>query len=231
MAMFAPKPGCPLCGIVASALPTPSNSWRAPAFSSDPSNSTNPELLWKDQDFTVYRERSQPVSSKGHIIIAFKLLAALDAPSELPNTQSSSSPIHEGNPGFRVGFITPPFKDNKIPVTDHLHAHAYIEPSDLMGWWRGLAYGSLAWYAIDDLIAEIRETVSNNRVKSGYGNRQNAPIDKVPLAGARSGTADGVETSEPGLPRTERDLEDGESPSQTPTSAQAMLVSQHPLRT
>ncbi|KAJ3882346.1 hypothetical protein F5051DRAFT_41746 [Lentinula edodes] len=275
MAMFAPKPGCPLCGIVASALPTPSNSWRAPAFSSGPSNSTNPELLWKDQDFTVYRERSQPVSSKGHIIIAFKfvvaylplfilsrpfvslhvpslydlsstdlpllvnirnlatrLLAALDAPSELANTQSSpSSPIHERNPRFRIGFITPPFKDNKIPVTDHLHAHAYIEPSDLMGWWRGLAYGSLAWYAIDDLIAEIRETVSNNRVKSGYGNRQNAPIDKVPLAGARSGTADGVETSEPGLPRTERDLEDGESPAQTPTSAQAMLVSQHPLRT
>ncbi|KAJ4489584.1 hypothetical protein C8J55DRAFT_470317 [Lentinula edodes] len=258
MAMFAPKPGCPLCGIVASALPTPSNTWRAPAFSSDPSNSTNPELLWKDQDFTVYRERSQPVSSKGHIIIAFnlhvpslydlsstdlpllvnirnlatRLLAALDAPSELANTQSSpSSPIHERNPRFRIGFITPPFKDNKIPVTDHLHAHAYIEPSDLMGWWRGLAYGSLAWYAIDDLIAEIRETVSNNRVKSGYENRQNAPIDKVPLAGARSGTADGMETSEPGLPRTERDLEDGESPSQTPTSAQAMLVSHHPLRT
>ncbi|KAJ3783801.1 hypothetical protein GGU10DRAFT_359847 [Lentinula aff. detonsa] len=259
MAMFAPKPGCPICGIVASALPTPSNSWRAPALGNSTNDSTDPEVLWKDQDFTAYREKWKPVSSKGHIIIAFnlhvpslydlsstdlpllvnirnlatRLLTALDAssrsPTPTPNTQSfPSSPISlERNSHFRIGFITPPFKDNKIPVTDHLHAHAYIEPSDLMGWWRGLAYGSLAWYAIDDLIAEIRETVSNNRVKSGYENRQNAPIDKVPLAGARSGTAHGVETTEPGLPRPESNLEDGETPSRTPTSAQAMLTSYH----
>lgn len=60
------------------------------------------------------------------------------------------------HPSFRIGFITPPFRDSKIPVTDHLHAHAYIAPADLMGWWRGIAYGPLAWYAIDDLTAEIR---------------------------------------------------------------------------
>ena len=41
----------------------------------------------------------------------------------------------------------------------------------------------------------IRETTSNNRVKSGYQNRSSAPIDNVPSAGARSGTAAGVETS------------------------------------
>ena len=57
---------------------------------------------------------------------------------------------------FRIGFITPPFKDTKIPVTDHLHAHAYVEPADQLGWWRGVAFSSIAWYAIDDLIAEIR---------------------------------------------------------------------------
>jgi len=57
---------------------------------------------------------------------------------------------------FRIGFITPPFRDTKIPVTDHLHAHAYAEPADLMGWWRSVAYSPVAWYAIDDLIAEIR---------------------------------------------------------------------------
>lgn len=57
---------------------------------------------------------------------------------------------------FRIGFITPPFRDSKIPVTDHLHAHAYILPADLMGWWRSVGYGTMAWYAIDDLIAEIR---------------------------------------------------------------------------
>ncbi|KAG6897918.1 hypothetical protein C0992_009070 [Termitomyces sp. T32_za158] len=104
---------------------------------------------------------------------------------------------------FRIGFITPPFKDNKIPVTDHLHCHAYIAPPDLMGWWRGIAYGPLAWYPIDDLIAEIRESVSNNRVKSGYENRPRAPIDMVPSAGARSGTADGIDTSEPSITNDE----------------------------
>ena len=57
---------------------------------------------------------------------------------------------------FRIGFITPPFRDTKIPVTDHLHAHAYVEPADLMGWWRSVAYSPVSWYAIDDLIAEIR---------------------------------------------------------------------------
>jgi hypothetical protein len=96
-----------------------------------------------------------------------------------------------------------------------------------MGWWRGIAYGPLAWYSIEDLIAEIRsvayrislsfftlfrfsrESVSNNRVKSGYENRQRAPIDMVPHAGARAGTADGIETTEPGL-ASFNDLEDGQ---------------------
>lgn len=57
---------------------------------------------------------------------------------------------------LQIGFITPPFKDSKIPVTDHLHAHAYIGHADLLGWWRKVAYGPLSWYKIDDLIAEIR---------------------------------------------------------------------------
>jgi hypothetical protein len=143
---------------------------------------------------------------------------------------------------FRIGFITPPFKDNKIPVTDHLHAHAYIMPADLMGWWRGIAYGPLAWYAIDDLIAEIRsvppfstlspssetvtaglflfyfrESVSNNRVKSGYENRSKAPIDLVPSAGARSGTADGRETTEPGLVSQGESSEESQQSSQQPS--------------
>jgi hypothetical protein len=130
---------------------------------------------------------------------------------------------------FRIGFITPPFKDNKIPVTDHLHAHAYLAPADQLGWWRGVAYGPLAWYAIDDLIAEIRlafslrsmllfqlivyivrESVSNNRIKSGHENRVNAPIDMVPDAGARTGTANGDEysTSTLAIP----DVEDGLAP-------------------
>lgn len=81
-------------------------------------------------------------------------------PTQLPSlsvpvyTPISTSPADASK--FRIGFITPPFRDAKIPVTDHLHAHAYVEPSDLMGWWRSVAYSPIAWYAIDDLIAEIR---------------------------------------------------------------------------
>ncbi|KAG6837041.1 hypothetical protein H0H93_015904 [Arthromyces matolae] len=144
-------------------------------------------------------------------------------------TPVSSAPLdHEKL--FCIGFITPPFKDNKIPVTDHLHCHAYISPPDLMGWWRGIAYGPLAWYSIDDLIAEIRESVSNNRIKSGYENRRRAPIDMIPSAGARSGTADGIETSEPTLANTESELEDGEgaTPARllSPRTADALLTPQ-----
>ncbi|KAL1738735.1 hypothetical protein HDZ31DRAFT_50522, partial [Schizophyllum fasciatum] len=108
---------------------------------------------------------------------------------------------------LRIGFITPPFKDTKIPVTDHLHAHAYVEPADRLGWWRGVAFSSVAWYAIEDLIAEIRESVSNNRVKSGYQDRRSAPIDKVPAAGARQGTADGKDTTPRPVALPQEDIE------------------------
>ncbi len=76
--------------------------------------------------------------------------------SPVPSALSSDEHAFVFDPAIRVGFITPPFKDNKMPVTDHLHAHAYIAPNDLCGWWRSVAYGPLAWYAVDDLVAEIR---------------------------------------------------------------------------
>jgi hypothetical protein len=66
---------------------------------------------------------------------------------------------------MHVGFITPPFRDNKIPVTDHLHAHAYLGATDLAGWWRRSAYSSLGWYAIEDLIAEIRCVNDHNSLR------------------------------------------------------------------
>ncbi|KAF7339959.1 hypothetical protein MVEN_01913600 [Mycena venus] len=212
---------------------------RSPSF---PAGSTEPEFLWRDDNFTAYREKANPVSSKGHVIITFNLhvpsiytLSSTDLPllvnirnlatrllnNMLPptspvstTTPSTSAPLYRPNPNFRIGFITPPFWDGKIPVTDHLHAHAYITPADLTGWFRGIAYGPAAWYAIDDLIAEIRESVTNNRIKSGHENRARAPIDMVPDAGSRSGTADGIETSEPGL-NAEPDLENGQG---TPTA-------------
>lgn len=59
---FTPKPGCPLCGVVSSAR--------------DSSTSRSPhKVLYRDDNFTAYQETANPVSSKGHIIIAFKLVA------------------------------------------------------------------------------------------------------------------------------------------------------------
>ncbi|EPQ60970.1 hypothetical protein GLOTRDRAFT_102660 [Gloeophyllum trabeum ATCC 11539] len=236
---FPPKAGCPMCGIVASAAEALPNSPRSPVFQA---GSTQPEVLWRDDNFTCYREKANPVSSKGHIVIVFnlhvpslytlsssdlpllshvkllgkKLLSSLSTPASPayhPSVGSSSTPLQTDQSAFRIGFITSPFKDNKIPVTDHLHAHAYIAPADLAGWWRGIAYSSVAWYAIDDLIAEIREETSNNRVRSGQNNR---PIDTVPDAGARKGTADGRELTDAGL--AVADPEAGHLPL-TPTSA------------
>ena len=94
---------------------------------------------------------------------ATQLLSSLllvDSPLLSP---SSAGPLHPAQPqprarpsNFRIGFITPPFRDSRIPVTDHLHAHAFIAPADRLGWFRGVAYSAVAWYDIDDLIAEIR---------------------------------------------------------------------------
>lgn len=69
MASFAPKAGCPMCSIVATASHTTPNSPRSPRF---PPGSTQAEVLWRDDNLTAYREKANPVSSKGHIIIAFK---------------------------------------------------------------------------------------------------------------------------------------------------------------
>ncbi|KAG2149728.1 hypothetical protein BD769DRAFT_1408002 [Suillus cothurnatus] len=216
---FAPKPGCPMCGIVATAVVHhPSQSPRSPNC---PDAATEPEILWKDENFTAYREKTYPVSSTGHIIIAFNDLPLLvnvkNLGRRLLSASAPSVSLQQTESQFRIGFITPPFKDNKIPITDHLHAHAYLAPADLLGWWRGVAYGPLAWYPIDDLIAEIRESVSNNRVKSGYDNRINAPIDTVPEAGARTGAANGDEYTASSLAIS--DVEDGlASPSSSNTS-------------
>jgi hypothetical protein len=57
---------------------------------------------------------------------------------------------------YRIGFITSPFYDPKIPVNDHLHVHAFEAPMDLAGWWRRLVYSGIGWYSMDDLVAEIR---------------------------------------------------------------------------
>jgi hypothetical protein len=69
----------------------------------------------------------------------------------------------------------------------------------------------------------LSESTSNNRVKSGYENRKNAPIDQVPQAGAREGTSYGMETTGEGV--ASADIESGDRP-RTPSitlSPPAML--------
>ncbi|KZV77573.1 hypothetical protein PENSPDRAFT_567886 [Peniophora sp. CONT] len=263
--LYGPKPGCTFCGIVQqgqrrdSALDEP--------FSPSNSNSQY-EILHKDTDFTCWREKNNPVSSKAHVILAFNLhvpslytLSSSDLPllsrlrelatRLLTSFQPSSSPMLSPNPNqpthtvrppsFCIGFIAPPFYDSKIPVKDHLHAHAYILPADKLGWLRALAYSGLAWYDIDDLIAEIRESVSNNRIRSGGSGKhasQPRAIDRVPDAGARAGNADGLETTDPSLagdlpaddvesglirPSTDSTLTAGSSRTSTPRSPSVVI--------
>ncbi|GJJ09450.1 hypothetical protein Clacol_003673 [Clathrus columnatus] len=247
MSMFTPKPGCPMCSIARAASLEPITNF----FPNSNAKTGKPEILWRDDNFTAYLEKENPVSSKGHIVILFNLhvpsiysLSSSDLPllsviqrrakqllhmihppqnsqSELyspssPNITTAADTSLSLSESFNIGFITPPFKDHKIPVTDHLHAHAYIGQTDLAGWWRRISYSHVAWYAIDDLIAEIRESTSNNRVKSGYSNRGQAPIDSVPDAGARAGKPDGIEITPPSL--AVDDIENGQPLSPTPRS-------------
>jgi hypothetical protein len=65
---FTPKPGCPMCGIVDAGSHSQINS---PSFNHT-LQTNKPDVLWKDDNFTVYREMVNPVSSIAHIIIAFK---------------------------------------------------------------------------------------------------------------------------------------------------------------
>ena len=60
-----------MCGIVNTAFHSQINS---PSFNPTP-QSNKLDILWKDDNFTVYRENTNPVSSIAHVIIAFKSVA------------------------------------------------------------------------------------------------------------------------------------------------------------
>ncbi|KZT61363.1 hypothetical protein CALCODRAFT_447664 [Calocera cornea HHB12733] len=206
------------CARHSDSSPGPSPSHPA---SNEPSRSSSAgagELLWTtpgggevvyhDDEVTAYIERKEPVSSRGHLVIVFNAhipsLYSL-TPSIIPLLQRllSLAPAlleehfprsHPSSPEpeVQVGFITPPLWDPKLPVRDHLHAHAYLGSADRVGWlgMRALAHSAVGWYSVDDLIAEIREATSNNRIRSGGGKRV---IGEVPGAGVRRGLPDGRE--------------------------------------
>ncbi|KAF8758403.1 hypothetical protein RHS01_02711 [Rhizoctonia solani] len=104
-------------------------------------------------------------------------------PSPGPNA-APNLPLTPTSP-FRVGFITPPFRDSKIPVTDHLHVHAYIGTTDLAGWWRAMAYSSVGWYSIEDLIAEIRRGSARRSARRPELNDLPLAADGLGAAGDR----------------------------------------------
>lgn len=111
---------------------------------------------------------------------------------------------NSGKHEIRIGFIVSPFRDS-LHSHKHLHLHALIPPLDNASFIRrnfafgGLwAPGSVGWWELEDLIAEIREDSSNNRIKSGYGgSRKNAPIVGVMDAGSAHGHSNALETSNP----------------------------------
>ena len=64
-----------MCSIAATAQsnaaplsPLPSSSF----LNNNSSNPSGPEILWRDDNFTAYHEKANPVSSKGHVVILFK---------------------------------------------------------------------------------------------------------------------------------------------------------------
>ena len=81
---FAPKPGCPMCSIASTAS---ASSPRSPSAAAK-----QPEILWRDDNFTVYRENANPVSSKGHIVIVFKCARPLH-PTAFPDVLTLLPPI------------------------------------------------------------------------------------------------------------------------------------------
>lgn len=59
-----------MCGIVSQAQNQRSllNSGARPPSTT----ASQPDILWHDVNFTIYREKTNPVSSQGHIIVALK---------------------------------------------------------------------------------------------------------------------------------------------------------------
>ncbi|KAK4685545.1 hypothetical protein P7C73_g4603, partial [Tremellales sp. Uapishka_1] len=175
------------------------------------------EIVYSDSDITVYKAlaKERLCSNGKHLIVVLNrhlesvydfgpaditllshvLDTSHDLLSPLGSTLSDGIREESGKPKVedqvRVGFVGSVMKDPQSPYA-HLHAHAMIGPIDtsLPGatfFRRNVVFGSMNWWSVEDLRAEIRESTSNNRVKSGYSDRRRAPIDQVPDAGALSG--------------------------------------------
>ncbi|KAL1413635.1 hypothetical protein Q8F55_001413 [Vanrija albida] len=174
------------------------------------------QIVYRDDDITVFPADNADALCAGgrHLIIVLNrhVTSVYDfGPTDLPllsritatasrlllSTAAKSPDAAErifGAKDVSVGFVNGMPRDPRSPYA-HLHAQAFLGPFEksLPGstiWRRNVVFSTLNWWGIEDLVAEIREETSNNRIKSGYEHlRPNAPLSKVPDAGADEGYA------------------------------------------
>ncbi|WWC70281.1 uncharacterized protein I206_104231 [Kwoniella pini CBS 10737] len=150
---------------------------------------------------SVYDFGPSDVPLLSHILeVTHRLLSRTPGQSNTSASEAERGKGKEKENDVRVGFVGSVKKDPQSPHP-HLHAHAMVGPIDtsLPGatfWRRNVIFGSMNWWGIEDLRAEIREESSNNRVKSGYQHRDKAPIDRVPDAGSIAGLPNALDPSD-----------------------------------
>ncbi|BEI79888.1 hypothetical protein CcaverHIS002_0104170 [Cutaneotrichosporon cavernicola] len=175
----------------------------------------NHRIIYRDADMTIYpAEGKEALCADGrHLIVVLNchLTSVYDlGPADVPllskiisTTQrllldraaptASASELERGFTAkdVRIGFVHGMPADPAMPYP-HLHAQAFLGSFDrkLPGstlWRRTVVFNPFNWWSVEDLRAEIREESSNCRVKSGYEDRFDSPIDKVPEAGSIEG--------------------------------------------
>lgn len=114
---FTPKPGCPMCGIVASASHTTSVTTGSPS-----AGSTQPEVLWRDDNFTVYKEKTNPVSSKAHVIVAFKCVSSLSQGWLLTDFELQSACTVNIHPCMSSGSVVAPDCSSSLSPRQTYHS-------------------------------------------------------------------------------------------------------------
>ncbi|KAL7421748.1 hypothetical protein Q5752_003519 [Cryptotrichosporon argae] len=195
-------------GVPASSLPDSAAHAGPSSHTPTPRGSTlvgARQVVYHDADITAYPAEGRERLAERHIVVALSrhvqtvyelgpsdipLLSHLLATAQRLLLSAATSDAERGvtERDIRVGFVGTLMRDPASPHA-HLHAHAYVAPisSKYASFWRrNVVYTAANWWSIEDLRAEIRESTSNNRVKSGYPDRA-GPIDRVPDAGAQVG--------------------------------------------
>lgn len=150
----------------------------APPASSVPLNGTantngqSSQTLFHDDTITAIQANA-PIASQ-HIIVLTNAhvqnvheLTYDDIPLLKHIKDTALKLLKEAETEVTIGFISSPFSDPQMPIKTHLHAHAFTHiDRKRCSWMRSWVFSGLIFYKLDDLVAEIRESVTNNRIKS-----------------------------------------------------------------